>query len=813
MQTTHLFSRLKTLGDNDPDVRALTTLVEDVHRECTALAKTVVKDLPEYTLHDQVHMKQVIDIMGRLIPEETRNRLKPLEIAALLLSAILHDIGMAPPEAEVDCLLGISDTSEYGQGVDRYQAQRKEHPEILRQIDALRVQNRHPEADKLERRLLAHYLRITHAERSMTFVRKKYGDRFKYANYFFCEDMARVCNSHNEDPANVADMSCRRLVRGFDEYCNWRFVAVVLRLADVLDFDSKRTPRLLFRHLGVCTPESISEWQKQLSVCAVGIEPHNITVSAKCPDPYTHHEVLKHKASVQKELEACNNLILKMHHPQKQGMRGHYRLDLPSKVNDEAVEPQVDENGSPVYEYENLAFHLDNQRIMDLVMGISLYTERRLFLRELLQNPVDTCRHRAALHRANSGRGDYSPKITVRLMQADGGEIVEVEDNGMGMERDVVTKHFARVGSSYYRSREFVGHADSHQLDFRPISQFGIGVLSAFMVADRLDVETRPLGDRKSPFSLGIGGPSALFWIREGTRRGPGTSIRLPLKVPSTQFLLTEERQGKKRRQKTHIPSLVETVKRLAPHLEFPIEVDDDGKISEISGAWKFPEAHPAYSNLMERIELDLTAEAPEGLDGVACAFLLRQGLRSQLPRYERFIELDDDPEATDIFHSFYSGEINAEQPRYDLDGCEVDSYYHETVSCEGTWTQQGFHVPYPLLTEHSNWDWRHLPEGPWAYFPFPLHYDLDLHSSFALPLTADRKSVLPTDEAYAICETIAKILGELLLKRIGRDAILPNKDFFAGMLDWNSSARQLWLPILAQYFDVEAELERLQAD
>ena len=66
------------------------------------------------------------------------------------------------------------------------------------------------------------------------------------------------------------------------------------------------------------------------------------------------------------------------------------------------------------------------------------------------------------------------------------GRTLEIKDNGTGMTQEVIERNFLRVGSSYYQSSQF----QKRYPDFNPISRFGIGVLSTFMVADHVEVVT-----------------------------------------------------------------------------------------------------------------------------------------------------------------------------------------------------------------------------------------------------------------------------------------------------------------------------------
>ena len=66
-------------------------------------------------------------------------------------------------------------------------------------------------------------------------------------------------------------------------------------------------------------------------------------------------------------------------------------------------------------------------------------------------------------------------------------------DNGIGMTKEIIVRHLLRIGNSYYMSPAFERLRISHEHRFTPTSQFGIGILSCFMLGDTLDIVTRPM--------------------------------------------------------------------------------------------------------------------------------------------------------------------------------------------------------------------------------------------------------------------------------------------------------------------------------
>lgn len=108
MMMTRVYKELHKQANADPITRDLISLVDEVFEECRQIHKTVLRHLPEYTLHDEEHLLRTVELMDRLLPSSTLQNLTPLELAGLILSAALHDIGMAPSENEIHRVLSKS---------------------------------------------------------------------------------------------------------------------------------------------------------------------------------------------------------------------------------------------------------------------------------------------------------------------------------------------------------------------------------------------------------------------------------------------------------------------------------------------------------------------------------------------------------------------------------------------------------------------------------------------------------------------------------------------------------------------------------
>jgi hypothetical protein len=422
-----------------------------------------------------------------------------------------------------------------------------------------------------ERPILEDYIRVTHTCPTVNRVNHwleefkkvtKNEGLFTYGDYDYQLDLVLIGLSHGmpvrwlrdqfAPPGRVReDAFMLSLERG--EQINRAFPGLLLRLADYMDFDATRAPRILFRHAGIIDKVSIQEWTKHLAISGWSPEGSGSNFrfafkSHQCPDPVTHKTILDFVAKIDAEIHAVREEVHWQSRPLPDAKRDHYRLDLPHKV-----EADVNPKGHPyhsIYIYHDLQFRLDQDEIQKLLMGTALYGDPGLCIRELLQNALDALELRK-LRLKMLEETDETPREKVdRLRRGEElqvtltwgrdpkteQEFIRVTDNGVGMTRKVIQDYFTQVGKSYYKSADYrqeqaalrnAGYTTS------PISLFGIGILSCFMIAERLEVRTRPgeadNGERQ-PFDVTISGPGSLFWLKPGTLDHQGTEITLYLK-------------------------------------------------------------------------------------------------------------------------------------------------------------------------------------------------------------------------------------------------------------------------------------------
>lgn len=138
---------------------------------------------------------------------------------------------------------------------------------------------------------------------------------------------------------------------------------------------------------------------------------------------------------------------------------------------------------------ETLGFQAEVQQLLHLMIH-SLYSNREIFLRELISNASDACDKLRFEALNDAGLFESDPELKIRISFDKEARTVTVSDNGIGMSRDDAVQHLGTIAKS--GTREFFGSlTGDQQKDAHLIGQFGVGFYSSFIVADKVTVLTR----------------------------------------------------------------------------------------------------------------------------------------------------------------------------------------------------------------------------------------------------------------------------------------------------------------------------------
>ena len=186
---------------------------------------------------------------------------------------------------------------------------------------------------------------------------------------------------------------------------------------------------------------------------------------------------------------------------------------------------------------QTLAFQAEVAQLLHLVTH-SLYSNKEIFLRELISNASDACdklRFEALNHNALY---EEAPNLDVRVSFDRDARTLTVIDNGIGLSQQEAIDNLGTIAKS--GTREFVSRlSGDQQADAQLIGQFGVGFYSGFIVADRITVESRRAGLKADEGVRWISEGAGDFEVETITRPQRGTSVTLHLREEALEYLST----------------------------------------------------------------------------------------------------------------------------------------------------------------------------------------------------------------------------------------------------------------------------------
>ena len=407
----------------------------------------------------------------------------------LTLAIYLHDLGMVVSKKEFDERDSSTKFNSFKQDVS-------ETPSLEYQ-----------EYIKDDKYLYQEFVRKYHASRIKSWLESKNETEFGFANEQcdiineallcvfpkFKSDLAMICESHHKDDIDNFNKYkiCTRYGNDNESSVNLNYIAIILRCADLLHITNDRTPPIERRLLDVSNPVSILEWEKQRAVRALvpqskrnsegnideTIEKDTIEVTAYFSGADTaeaYFGLSSYLQYMRKELMNCNK-IAEVAKKQEGSL-----YDFPWKGVDES---NITTEG---FEAKKLSFTIEQDNILKLLVGHTLYNDSSVVVRELTQNAIDAIKLQNYID-SNKTAKVKKNKITIRWNSES--RLLSFYDNGTGMTIADIENYLLKVGASKYRQKQF----QKEYKDFNPISRFGIGLLTCFMVANDIDIETNTI--------------------------------------------------------------------------------------------------------------------------------------------------------------------------------------------------------------------------------------------------------------------------------------------------------------------------------
>ena len=230
---------------------------------------------------------------------------------------------------------------------------------------------------------------------------------------------------------------------------------------------------------------------------------------------------------------------------------------------------------------ETHGFQAEVRQLLQLMIH-SLYSHREIFLRELISNASDANDKLRFLALSEPGLLAEDPELAIWIdFDAKAGTLT-IRDNGVGMSREEAIAHLGTIAKS--GTAEFFQRlTGDQQRDAQLIGQFGVGFYSAFIVADRVEVESRRAGAAAGEGIRWESSADGEFTIEPLERRERGTSVILHLKPDALEF--------------ADAWRLRALVRRYSDHIAFPVRLPKEGAtleyeaVNQAQALWARPRA------------------------------------------------------------------------------------------------------------------------------------------------------------------------------------------------------------------------------
>jgi len=237
---------------------------------------------------------------------------------------------------------------------------------------------------------------------------------------------------------------------------------------------------------------------------------------------------------------------------------------------------------------ETLGFQTEVKQLLQLMIH-SLYSNREIFLRELVSNASDACDKLRFEALANGSLFESDPDLKIKVSFDKTARTLTIADNGIGMSREEVVNNLGTIAKS--GTREFFqALTGDQQKDAHLIGQFGVGFYSSFIVADRVTVVTR---------RGGLAADQGVRWESEGAgefsiemvdRPARGTEITLHLKEGQDDLLSGWKLRQIIRKYSDHIVQPIVMQKEEWKDGE-QVVTDEDETVNQASALWARPKS------------------------------------------------------------------------------------------------------------------------------------------------------------------------------------------------------------------------------
>lgn len=476
----------------------------------------------EYTDHGINHIEKVLESAEFIISDESFKNISANEVAILIFSIVLHDIGMhielstfnAMVNGEYDSIkIENLDSKTWNELWNDYLVEVKRFSSIQKR-NIFGNENIHFKIPDLinkdnltgyDKKLIGEFIRRYHGRFAHEIA--LFGFKGERGTIIFGTDKLDI---KSKQLSGILARSHSINIRDTFSYLediaheSWRnpqginiiYLMVILRIADYIQIDSNRVNPYLLKIKSFNSPISQLEFQTHLAISHLNFnQPDSEKIYADC-SPKDSEQFIKIKNllnDIQNELDKSWAVLgeiygfIPTNKPSLKFRRITSNLDNKKFIKQLAYVP------------EKITFKVDNN--LSKLLVAPLYGDNPTFgVRELLQNAIDSCLERKDIeYQKNNYK--YKPSIKVSLNRVNENKsIFTISDNGKGMNDAEIINYFLNVGTSFRKSmewkRKFVDDDGKSRVSRN--GKFGIGVLASFLLGDEISVKSKSISSDES---------------------------------------------------------------------------------------------------------------------------------------------------------------------------------------------------------------------------------------------------------------------------------------------------------------------------
>lgn len=549
--------------------------------------RTIEYIFANYTLHDASHSETILKNISRLLGDRV-DKLSVGDLWLLLNTAYSHDIGMAVKaeemkkwfcsnnDSEGTLLAMMNEIGENNTYIDESLSTAIEHYRLIAELirygsvitdearDVLKKLKDSGVCWPVQIRkdinvIISSYVRKIHHERSERFFSEEFFSENKFQEPRLYKLIGQIDALHGKNFEDIMKEDVAYRCNGFieNDWIHPKFIAVLLRIGDLLDIDNLRYSNALLDYQGELPEESKNHIKKHKAVCHLAIDSDRVEVTSRSDSL----EVCKLSFAWFKAIdEEFENLIMNWGTIAPKNLGGCFLIKPYLKVfyNDEEY---INENSSN--------FDFDSKKALNLFIGNNIYNTELDAIREYVQNALDASKvqmwydivedkkynNNEYLNNSEINLKEITPfdikeelyqkyKIRVRLEEDEDKEYFNlfIQDRGIGIDNEGV-KCMQQIGKGW-RGRKVHNKAIQAMPSWlRPTGGFGIGVQSAFMLCDETEMRTKSQSSPglclrlcKNKFSNSIN----QVVDRKITRQG--TEVKLRIKYDDIAEMITNEK-------------------------------------------------------------------------------------------------------------------------------------------------------------------------------------------------------------------------------------------------------------------------------